>query len=187
MKAISLISTGIDSPVASHLIKKQGFEIIYLHMKTAEGKEDNLKELLKKIDPDAKLIIEDYRPYLNKVKEKGTSRFGCVLCKRGMFKRAEEIAKEIKADAIISGDNLGQVASQTIENMKVISSDISLPILRPLLCMDKQEIIDVARKLDTYKISSLDTGKCPFLPGNPATKSKIEVIRREEARLAAQD
>lgn len=183
MKAISLISTGIDSPVASHLIKKQGFEIVYLHMKTAEGKSENLKALIDIIDPNAKLITEDYRPYLNKVRQKATSRFGCVLCKRGMFKRAEEIAKEIGADAIISGDNLGQVASQTIENMKVISSDISLPILRPLLCLDKQEIIDIARELGTYKISAKDTGKCPFLPDSPATKSKLEVIRREEEKL----
>jgi tRNA uracil 4-sulfurtransferase len=183
MKALSLISTGIDSPVASYLLKKQGFEIIYLHLKTKNTNDYLIKKIINKLDPNAKLIIKDYKEILQKIKNNTDGRYTCVLCKRGMLKIAENIAFKHSADCIITGENLGQVASQTLSNMAVISSDIKIPILRPLLCFDKDDTIKISRKIGVFNYSIIDNLKCSFVPINPATTSKIEFIRKLEDKV----
>lgn len=183
MKAVALMSLGIDSPVASYLMKKKGFEIVYLHMRIING-ESHINELKSKIDENAKIKVVDYFPELEKIKEKIDSRYTCILCKRGMLRLAEKVAHEEGAEAIITGENLGQVASQTIENLKTIDSAIEMPVLRPLLCLDKTEIIDIARDIGTYNTSTKEKRKCPFVPNSPATKSVIKKIENEEAKVA---
>ncbi|MFW6220283.1 MAG: hypothetical protein ACOC3X_01280 [Nanoarchaeota archaeon] len=185
MKAISLISTGIDSPVASYLLKKQGFEIIYLHLKIKNEGDEIIKDLIKKIDKDAKIIINDFFLKLEKIKQKVDDKYTCILCKRAMLKEAEKIGKKHNVDCIITGENLGQVASQTLSNMTVISSNINLPILRPLLCFEKDEIINIARKINTFNDSTKDTTKCPFVPINPVTKSKKHIIEILEKKYCS--
>ncbi len=182
MKAVALISLGIDSPVACHLMKKKGFEIVYLHMKIVEG-ESHIEIIKSKLDEKAKLKVVDYYPFLEKIRKKCKDRYTCILCKRGMLRIAEEVAIKEGAQAIITGENLGQVASQTIENLKVIDSAVDMPVLRPLLCLDKTEIIHIAREIETYNISTVEKRKCPYVPKGPATRSVIERIEKEEANL----
>lgn len=182
-KAISLISPGFDSAIASYLMKKRGMEITYLHMKTKDTDDSLIKKIVEKIDPGAELIIIDYREHLNNVKSNAKSRYICLLCKRGMYRIAEKIARERGIDCILTGESLGQVASQTLENMKTISSSITMPVIRPLLCYDKDEIIKIAREIGTNELSEQDKGRCPFVPDNPATSSTIEKIKEEEDRI----
>ncbi len=182
MKAIALLSTGIDSPVASHLMLKKGFEIIYLHLRLEDdaNRVENLKSL---IDKDSKLIIKDFFPFLEEVSKKTNKRYMCILCKRNMLRIAEKVAIEEGAVALITGESLGQVASQTLENMKTIDCAVSIPVLRPLLCFDKMEIVKIAREIGTYKLSTLESKKCSFVPSSPATKSKLANVLKEENKL----
>lgn len=196
MKAIALVSTGIDSPVACWMMRRQGFEMIYLHLKTKHDKKGDdkggnmqgenkgtIKELIDKIDPGARLIIKDYVSYLQEVKGMAKERYGCILCKRGMLKEAEKLAYLEGAEAIITGENLAQVASQTLANLAVIDASVKMPVLRPLLGFDKNEIIKIARDIGTYKLSISDNGICPFVPAAPATRSKLKAVEIEERKI----
>lgn len=183
MKAVALMSHGIDSPVAAYLMKKKGFEIIFLHMKLLL-EESSVQELKSQIDEKATLEVFDYYPQLEKIKNNCKERYTCILCKRGMLRTAENLAIEKGADAIVTGENLGQVASQTIENLKTIESAIEMPVIRPLLCLDKTEIISIARQIGTYNISTKENRKCPYVPNNPATKSVQEKVQQEEKKLS---
>ena len=179
MKAISLLSSGIDSPVASKLMAKKGFEIIYLHLKLTPDA-DAVKNLKSKIDKNAQLIIKEFYSELEKISLSANKKYTCILCKRSMLRIAQEVAKEHGAEAIITGENLGQVASQTLENMKVIDEAVKIPVIRPLLCLDKMEIVKLAREIGTYRLSTIENKKCPFVPPSPATKSKLEKVQKEE-------
>ncbi len=98
-----------------------------------------------------------------------------------MYRIAEKLAENEKVKFIITGENLGQVASQTLDNLAVLDNAINLPILRPLLCFDKNEIIDIAKSINTYELS--ENKKCQFVPRHPSTKAKLEIIEREELKL----
>lgn len=100
-----------------------------------------------------------------------------------MFRIAELIAKKEKADYLVTGENIGQVASQTLNNMKTTTKAVSMEILRPLLCYDKQEIINLAKKIGTYEISIKNTSCCKALPEHPCTSSNLLQIEKEEEKL----
>ncbi|MCL2115617.1 MAG: tRNA 4-thiouridine(8) synthase ThiI [Methanobrevibacter sp.] len=185
-KLISLISSGIDSPVATYLMMKRGCEIIALHYdnqpftkaKSTENFE-LLVDQLKSYSPGVsfKTRIVKYGDYLQKCREDAPEKMTCVLCKSGMYKIAELLAKDMNALAIVDGSSVGQVASQTLPNILATRENISVPILSPLIGMDKVEIEKIAKEIGTFDISKIDDGGCSAVPRYPETKADINRVK----------
>jgi thiamine biosynthesis protein ThiI len=191
MKFVSLISSGIDSPVATYLFLDKSNELILLH---ADGRPytdyreiNNFISLAKKLKVKSKSKMKFYLiPHGNNLKiyqEKCNKKYTCVFCKRMLLRYAEKIVIEENANAIIMGDSLGQVASQTLYNIKVIDQAIQTPILRPLIGFDKEDIIKISKNIKTYDISILPKDNCNAVPSKPSTKTKLEIIYFEEKKL----
>ncbi len=186
MKGLLLISGGIDSPIAGYLMAKKGVEVIAIHFVNSEQLSKEQKQKIKALAEKSsakKLYLVNNFENQKAFQENCHNRFQCILCKRTMFRIAEKIAEKENCDFIITGDNIGQVASQSLDNMLVISKAVKIPIVRPLLCNDKVETMAIARKVGTYDISIQHAGKCPFVPSKPATKSRVDQLEREEARV----
>ena len=191
MKIVSLLSSGIDSPVATFLMSKKVDEIILVHADTMPfsdtGEKDKfldlVKHLSKKIDCLTKIIIIKHGNSLQDYKNNCDDKFTCVFCKRMLLRYAEKIAEEYGADAIVTGDNLGQVASQTLQNIKTIESAVKIPILRPLIGFDKEEIISIAKEIGTYEFSIKPSKGCSAVPNKPSTMAKIDKILSEEKKI----
>ena len=187
-RLLVLLSSGIDSPVAAWLMAKRGAQLNFLHfLRGRYGPDDRKKtiELVKR--------IREWYPYKVKLyfltHEKNLQEFvkyapyTCILCKRMMLRLASLIAKHSKSLGIVTGDSLGEVASQTLENLKLESEVVSLPIYRPLIGMDKDEIIKLAKKIGTYEVSISERDYCLAVPKKPKTKAKEEEIERIEKKL----
>ncbi|MDH7506398.1 MAG: 7-cyano-7-deazaguanine synthase [Candidatus Thermoplasmatota archaeon] len=191
MKFVSLVSSGIDSPVATYLISKKAKEIIFIHSDNKPFTDDReinnfftiTKHLKKIIHSKIKVFIVPHGLTLDYYKKNCLDRLTCVFCKRMMVRYAEKIAEKEEADAIIMGDSLGQVASQTIQNIKIVDSAVKIPILRPLIGFDKEDIVNIARKIGTYELSILPSAGCTSVPNKPATRVKLEDILNEEKKL----
>ncbi len=191
MKIVSLLSSGIDSPVATYLFRKKTEKIIFLHAKiepfTDKKEYENflkLSKYLKKIiKKEIKIISLDHGKNLLEYKKNCDEKFTCVFCKRMLVRYAERICEKHSYDAIVMGDSLGQVASQTLQNIKVVDSAVNIPILRPLIGFDKQEIVDISRKIGTFEYSTLKSIGCTAVPNKPSTAAKIEKIISEEKKL----
>jgi len=181
MKCILLISSGIDSPVAGFLMKQKGIDLIGVNY-VFNDVDGVVIDLAKKIGLDKLYVVNISKPH-QEFMEKCNRKFQCVFCKRLMLRIAEKIAHEERADYIVTGENLGQVASQTLSNIAVTDAAVSLSVLRPILCFDKQEAVDIAKKIGTYDLSIKITKKCPMLPPKVATKSKIEFMEAEEEKI----
>ncbi len=180
MKGLCLISTGIDSPVAAYKMQKLNWKLDFVHFKTDERAIPILKKQIKQLGKPARLFIVP-QDYMSKLSQKSHKRVSCILCKRMMYRLAEALAHRYGHNAIITGENLGQVASQTLDNLIVLSVAAKIPILRPLLPFEKNDIIDIAKQIGTYELSISLKENCPFLPKNPATRSRIRVIEQEES------
>ncbi|MBI2598411.1 MAG: 7-cyano-7-deazaguanine synthase [Candidatus Diapherotrites archaeon] len=185
-KGLLLLSGGIDSPVAGRLAMENGAEVFAVHFPTVKitGKESIQKsiELCKKI-PVKKLFVVDLSDQFAEISRKCEPRLYFVLTKRLMFRVAEKIAEKNKVGFLLSGENLGQVSSQTLSNLSTIDSVTKMPIVRPLLCLDKVQIIGLAGKIGTLEISF---GKeiCDALgPKHPATKTSLPEVLEEEKRI----
>lgn len=188
MKALALISGGIDSPVAAYLVKKLGLDIIALHFSTElfVGKEPEIKarKLAKKIGAKKFISIDVSRDF-EKIAKQCNHKYYFVLIKRFMLRKAEEIAKKERCDFIVTGESLGQVSSQTLSNLISITQAIKIPVIRPLLVFDKDEIIKMAKKIGTFEISK-GPELCDLLgPKHPATRSSHEKLIEEEKKLDA--
>jgi thiamine biosynthesis protein ThiI len=189
MKVISLISGGIDSPVATYLMLKKGVEIVVTHFDnrpfTDEKQVEKALSLVRHLEKFGKIKIYliPHGESQMEIAKNCTRRYQCVLCRRMMFRVAERIAKLENADAILTGESLGQVASQTLTNILVETQAVDIPILRPLIGMDKMEIVDLAKKIGTYEISILPGLCCTIVPKKPATQAKLERILREEEKI----
>lgn len=187
MKAVVLLSGGIDSPVAAYVMANQGAEIIALHMdntpytKPSEKAKGIIQQLRKITGQDIPLIIAPHGKYnLSMIETTQSSHIRCVLCKRFMMRVAQEIAKQENCNAIVMGDSLGQVASQTLRNMKVEQQAISMQVVRPLIGMDKEEIIQIAKEIGTYELSIDEAYECGIVPEKPSTNANIEKIIESE-------
>jgi len=191
MKLVSLVSSGIDSPVATYLFSKKSEEIILLHGDIKPFIDDreieNFKRLvehLKKIcDCSLKTYLIPHGNVLNSYRENCDIKFTCIFCKRMLLRYAEKIAEKEGADAIIMGDSLGQVASQTLQNILVIDNAVNMPVLRPLIGFDKEDIIRIAKEIGTYDLSILPSDGCNAVPNKPATSAKLDKILEEEKRI----
>lgn len=195
MKGILLMSSGIDSPVAGYMMLRKGVELVVVHFDNqplVDGKPVEMaKKLVKNLSEIAGKPIKMYIvPHGNTQKElalKANRRYTCVLCKRMMLRIAEMVAKKENADFLITGDSLGQVASQTLPNMAAVQEAVSIQVLRPVLCRDKVETMAIARSIGTYELSIQAKSCCGALPSNPATKSGIEKVKEEEGKLNIAD
>ncbi len=192
-RAVALVSGGIDSPVATFLAMKRGIEPVCVFLNPAplvdKRTEERAMKSIKKLAEFAPEPLKTYIvPYGDVLIEllKVDIPLGCVLCKRMMYRVAELIALREKAKAIITGESLGQVASQTLDNLHTISSAIRLPVLRPLIAMDKDEIIEIARKIGTYEISILPANCCLGPPPKPATRATPERAEKAEKKLSVE-
>jgi thiamine biosynthesis protein ThiI len=191
MKFVSLISSGIDSPVATYLLSKNAKEIILLHADIRPFSDDRevenflkLAKHLKKITSCVmKVYLINHGPSLNEFKINCNNRYTCIFCKRMLLRYAEKIAEKEKAAAIIMGDSLGQVASQTLQNISTIEHSIKIPVLRPLIGFDKEDIVKIANKINTYNISIRPSSGCEAVPNKPSTNAKIDTILKEENKI----
>lgn len=178
MKAVILISPGIDSPVAAHMMKEKGINLIGLNFFMNNHKA--VDKIAKKLGI-SNIHYINHKEILNEIKQKTNPKYTCLLCKRIMYKIAEKLAKKENAEFIITGENLGQVASQTLDNLAVLDEAIKTNVLRPLLCFDKNETIKIAKQIGTYELS--ENKKCLFVPRHPSTKAKLNIIKKEESKI----
>ncbi|RLF27591.1 MAG: hypothetical protein DRN05_05440 [Thermoplasmata archaeon] len=191
MKFIALMSNGIDSPVATYLLSRKEEDIVLMYADNRlftdkRGVEKFLclaRQLSRHITGRTKIFLIPHGEILSVIKQKCNKKMICVLCKRMMLRYAEKIAEKEKADALIMGDSLGQVASQTLQNIRVVEQATSLPVLRPLIGLDKEDIIRIAKKIGTYNISILPSQECTAVPKKPATKAKLEDVLYEEKKI----
>ncbi|MBT4823761.1 hypothetical protein HN695_02700 [Candidatus Woesearchaeota archaeon] len=185
-KALLLLSGGIDSPVAGYMMQKQGYELIALHF-SLEPFTDNTPEV-KSINTAKHLGIKKLITITNGEQQailtkKCDHRYYYILQRRLFLRTAEIIAEKEGCKFLITGDNIGQVGSQTLRNMEVISKVTKLPILRPILTNDKNETVALAREIGTYEMST-GPEMCSVLgPKHPATKSTIRRIEWEETKV----
>lgn len=191
MKLIGLMSGGIDSPVAVYLMLKKGADVTVLHMDNrpfTDDKEVNkAKELVKQLEKAAGRRIEMFMAghgenQLSFARD-AKRNLGCVLCRRAMLRTAEKLAEREGAQGIVTGESLGQVASQTLRNISVEEQAVSIPILRPLIGMDKVEIERIAKEIGTYEISISPGVCCTMVPDKPSTYANLERVLEEEAKL----
>lgn len=191
MKVISLLSGGIDSPVASYLMLKKDIEVTLLHMDNRPFTDDNtyanVIALAEKLESISKQKIKLYvAPHgINQIEfaRNCNRKLQCLLCRRLMFRVAAAVAKKENAQAIVTGESLGQVASQTLQNLMVVTGAVNFPILKPLIGFDKEDIIKIARDIGTYKISIRPNLCCTIVPKKPATSAKLEHVLKEEEKV----
>jgi thiamine biosynthesis protein ThiI len=175
MRFLSLISGGIDSPVAAYLMISKGYQVDFLHFYQISVSEKIIRIVEKLTDGKSQLFVAPHSEVI-KCAKKFEKKLTCVYCKITMLKTAEKLADKIGATALVMGDSLGQVASQTISNLYVEDRAVRIPVLRPLIGLDKVEIIEIARKAGTYELSILPSEPCRAVPEKPATSAKVERI-----------
>lgn len=191
-KVISLLSSGIDSPVATWMMMKRGCQVIALHFDgqpyaTPDARK-NFEDLVDALNvygsgaPVRKRVVK-YGDYLKKSKEDAPEKMTCVLCKSGMYKIAAKLAKDMHASAIIDGSSVGQVASQTLPNILATREGVDVPILSPVIGLDKVEISRIADKIGTFEISKRDDGGCSAVPRYPETNADIDVLHESQESM----
>ncbi len=192
-KAMLLLSGGIDSPVAGYMISKRGvtIEATYFHAPpyTSERAKQKVIDLAKKVAAytgPIKLNIVNFTDIQLYIYEKCPHEELTIIMRRYMMKIAEHFAKEGKCLGLITGESIGQVASQTMQSLAATNDACTMPVYRPLIAMDKQDIVTIAEKIDTYETSILPYEDCCtiFVAKHPVTKPNVEYIRRSETKLA---
>lgn len=191
-RGLLLISGGIDSPVAGYMMCKRGMKLDCLHFHsfpyTGEAAKQKVIDLTEKIgeyNGGINLYVVSFTHIQEAIHENCPEEFMITLMRRFMMRIAERLSHKIDAQAIITGESLGQVASQTIESITSSNSVVNMPVLRPLIAFDKIDIIDVSRKIDTYETSILPYEDCctVFLPKFPAIKPDINRVIKAESKL----
>jgi tRNA uracil 4-sulfurtransferase len=188
-KLLCLISGGIDSPVAANMMQKRGSEIIFVNFDaypaTPRENQEKVKDLVKvlsKYQFGAKLYLVPFLQVQQKVIKKTPEDYRVVFYRRMMLRIAKMIADKENILALVTGESLGQVASQTVENIRAISEAIDLPILRPLIGFNKEEIVNIAEKIATFKISAQPFADCCslYVPKHPVTRADLGLISDTE-------
>ena len=195
-RALLLLSGGIDSPVAGYMIAKRGVDINALYFHTypftserANEKVKRLKELLEDYCGNVKLFSVNILEIHKAIKEFCREEETTILARRFMMRIAEKIASDNNMEMLITGESLGQVASQTMKSMIVIENAITMPILKPVIGMDKTEIIHIAREIGTYETSILPFDDCcsVFAPKHPLINPRLDSIIKSENNLNVEE
>ena len=191
-RVLALLSSGIDSPVASWLMMKRGCEVTHLHLDAGRwaGKDvtraaiENHRRLSRWCPGNPlSLVIAGSEPLYDRMDELHIApRYRCVICKRFMQHVAGCLMEKEGALAVITGENLGQVASQTLANLAVISEAVTVPVLRPLITYDKEETITLARRIGTFDAHPGDLA-CRAVPSMPATAADLESVKKCEEKM----
>lgn len=190
-KIMHMLSGGIDSPVAAYLLMKRGIKIECIHFAsppyTNAGVIEKLKDLLGKLNkyqPEIRLNIIPFTKLQEEIYAQSDESYAITLMRRMMFRLADKLAKRRHCLAISSGESVGQVASQTLDSMNVINDVTNMPVLRPVVCYDKTEIIELARKIDTFDISIRPFEDCCtiFAPKRPKTRPAMGEVLKFEAK-----
>ena len=191
-KGMLLLSGGIDSPVAGWMMAKRGMSIEAIHFHsypyTSRRAQEKVEELARQISiycGDFKLHIVNLLPVQEEIIKTCPEEETTILVRRFMMKIAEKVGEQTGAKTLITGESLGQVASQTTESIVCTDQSVAMPVLRPLIAMDKVDIMDVAKKIGTYETSILPYEDCctVFLPKHPVTRPKLESILHSEEKL----
>ncbi len=187
-----LLSAGLDSPVAAYFIMKRGARCHFVHFHshpfTDRRSQEKVRDLIQQLHNfqfGGRLFSVPFAETQKEIVFKCPEPYRIVLYRRFMMRIAEKLADHLNIPALVTGESLGQVASQTLENLRGVEQVTQLPILRPLIGMDKNEIISVARKIGTYDISKLahDDVCTRFMPENPVIRSRLGDIKRAESEL----
>lgn len=189
-RAVSLLSGGFDSPVASWRLLRRGVEIDYVFCNLG-GRQHEIetltiaKRMADQWQPGThpRFHSIDFDPVSREIQAKITTRYWQVILKRMMFRVAEAVAASRAAGAIVTGEAIGQVSSQTLQNLSVISEGTKFPIFRPLVGNNKDEIIEESKRIGTHDLSAKVGEYCAIVPSKPATHAKLNVILRQEARM----
>lgn len=191
-KGMLLLSGGIDSPVAGWMMAKRGMSIEAIHFHsypyTSRRAQEKVEDLARQISiycGDFKLHIVNLLPVQEEIIKTCPEEETTILVRRFMMKIAEKVGEQTGAKTLITGESLGQVASQTTESIVCTDQSVAMPVLRPLIAMDKVDIMDVAKKIGTYETSILPYEDCctVFLPKHPVTRPKLESILHSEEKL----
>ncbi|MBW3002028.1 7-cyano-7-deazaguanine synthase [Candidatus Woesearchaeota archaeon] len=196
MKVISLLSGGIDSAVSSYLMLKKGADVVFVHFhnqtlqkKYVENKVVKTAKILSNFTKKkTQLYLVPFKQLQQEIIKAVPARYRMIVYRRVMFKIAEEILKKEKAKGLVTGDSLGQVASQTLDNLQVLYDAAKKPVLTPLLGMDKVDIINIAKEIKTFETSILPYSDCCsfLIAKHPETKAKLEKIKEMESKLDLQ-
>ncbi|HSF32760.1 MAG TPA: tRNA uracil 4-sulfurtransferase ThiI [Candidatus Tectomicrobia bacterium] len=190
-----LLSGGIDSPVAAYRLLKRGCTAVFMHFhsypilsRVSQEKARDLVAVLTRYQFASKLVLIPFALIQQQIVADVAAPYRIVLYRRFMVRIAEELARVVDAKALVTGESVGQVASQTLENLAAINAVAGLPILRPLIGMDKQEIVTQAIALGTYDISIIPDQDCCtlFVPHHPIVRADSQVLAQIEARLDMQ-
>ncbi len=191
-KVISFLSGGIDSAVSSYLLMKRGCKVVFLHFHSfplvSRKSIEKCQEIIRKLNDyqfKSKFILIPFQKIQTHLRVDSPAKYLVILYRRSMARLGEKIAKIEKAQAIATGESLAQVSSQTLFNLATIEEVVKIPIFRPLISLDKQEIINLAKKIGTYEISILPQEDCCqlFVPKHPTTKAKLEIIKSIENKI----
>jgi thiamine biosynthesis protein ThiI len=191
-KGLLLLSGGIDSPVAGYMLSRRGLKLDAIHFysypytsELAKQKVITLCEKLSAYNGKTTLYVVPFTEIQEEIHKNCAQNYMITLMRRFMMRIAEKVAIKAGASALVNGENLGQVASQTMESIFVTNSAVSMPVFRPLIGFDKLDIIEIAQKIGTYETSILPYEDCctVFLPQNPVIKPRLDFTLRQEAKL----
>ncbi|MUG72564.1 tRNA uracil 4-sulfurtransferase ThiI [Paenibacillus validus] len=191
-RAALMLSGGIDSPVAGYLAMRQGLKVEAVHFHsypyTSEQSQQKVRDLVRRLAPyggSVKLHMVPFTEVQTRIHQAYSQNLLITLLRRAMFRITEKLAEAGGAGAIVTGESLGQVASQTLASMDAIGRAVQMPVLRPLICMEKKEIIKIAEMIDTFHISILPHEDCCtlFLPPSPSTNPNLNVIHSIERNM----
>ena len=195
-RVVALLSGGIDSPVAAYRLMRRGAEVVLVHFHpfpllsgASREKAKALAERLARFQHRLRLHLVPFSEVQRHIIVEAPTAYRVVLYRRYMLRIAEAIAREEGALALCTGDSLGQVASQTMENLHAVNQAATLPVFRPLIGWDKEEIVAEAQRIGTYATSILPDEECCtlFAPKHPVTRARLEVVLETEARLPTEE
>lgn len=190
-RSLLMLSGGIDSPVAGYLTIKRGVELYYLYFESrphtsleARNKVIKLARKLEKYNSGGKLLVVNFTKIQEAIYKNLDPSYLITIMRRMMYKIAERVAKKNKCLAIVNGESVGQVASQTLSSILAVNEVTNYPILRPLCSFDKLDIIEISKKIDTYEISIEPYEDCctVFVPRHPVINPNLKHIHEEESK-----
>jgi thiamine biosynthesis protein ThiI len=191
LRGVALVSGGIDSPVAAYLMGRQGVELVLVHFDnrpfTSDQEVEKAIALMRKIDEavarKSRKLLVPHGKAQTEFARCCRRNMECVLCRRMMLRVSERVARRHGGDFLVTGESLGQVASQTLANIAVEDRATSLPVLRPLIGYDKVEIENIGKRIGTYELSTLPGLCCTIAPKKPSTYSQLAIATAEEQKV----